>query len=75
MKGMLKPINDTATGGALLCALSVMTGRTGASSSCGPIIRICVSYRSGISRSISGSLKGMAEQRELLSRGLLQILP
>ena len=64
---LLVPTKNTATGGALSSALSVTTGKNAELFSCGQVIPKSVSYRNGISRNISESLKGKAEQRQLVS--------
>lgn len=61
----LKPISHTTIGAALLFASRVTTARIAGSFSCGQVIRIRAACRNGISRNISGSLKGKAKAEQV----------
>lgn len=75
MRGLLTQTSDLRIGGASSLTLSAMTDRKDGSSSNVQTTNTCAVYRSGISRNIFGKSGRMAEQRELSSRVLLQILP
>lgn len=61
----LKPISNSAIGAALLFASQVTTARNAGLFLCGRIIRTRALCRNGISRSISGSLKGKAKAEQV----------